>query len=73
MKLQNESRKILSNKKINLTATTVRVPVLRSHSISLNIEFIKKINLKNIINALKKFKGIRVHDDLDPNLYPTPS
>ena len=72
MKLQNESRKILSNKKINLTATTVRVPVLRSHSISLNIEFIKKINLKNIINALKKFKGIRVHDDLDPNLYPTP-
>ena len=71
MKLQNESRKILSNKKINLTATTVRVPVLRSHSISLNIEFIKKINLKNIINALKKFKGIRVHDDLDPNLYPT--
>jgi|TARA_B100001741_G_scaffold305463_1_gene297719 aspartate-semialdehyde dehydrogenase len=72
MKLQNESRKILSNKKINLTATTVRVPVLRSHSISLNIEFIKKVNLKNIINALKKFKGIRVHDDLDPNLYPTP-
>ena len=72
MKLQNESRKILSNKKINLTATTVRVPVLRSHSISLNIEFIKKINLKNIINALKKFKGIRVHDDLDSNLYPTP-
>ncbi len=72
MKLQNESRKILSNKKINLTATTVRVPVLRSHSISLNIEFIKKVNLKNIINALKKFKGIRVYDDLDPNLYPTP-
>ena len=72
MKLQNESRKILSNKKINLTATTVRVPVLRSHSISLNIEFMKKVNLKNIINALKKFKGIRVYDDLDPNLYPTP-
>ena len=72
MKLQNESRKILSNKRINLTATTVRVPVLRSHSISLNIEFARKVNLKNIINALKEFKGIKVQDDLDPNLYPTP-
>ena len=71
MKLHNESRKILSDNKINLTATTVRVPVLRSHSISLNIEFKNKVSIGNAINALKKFPGLKIMGSGN-NSYPTP-
>jgi aspartate-semialdehyde dehydrogenase len=71
MKLHNESRKILSDNKINLTATTVRVPVLRSHSISLNIEFKNKVSIGNAINALKKFPGLKVMGSQNDS-YPTP-
>jgi len=71
MKLHNESRKILSDNKINFTATTVRVPVLRSHSISLNIEFKNKVSIGNAINALKKFPGLKIMGSGN-NSYPTP-
>jgi len=72
MKLHNESRKILVDNKINFTATTVRVPVLRSHSISLNIEFNNKVAMENIIKALKKFPGLKVMNSSKNNTYPTP-
>ena len=72
MKLHNESRKILSDNKINFTATTVRVPVLRSHSISLNIEFKNKVSVGNAVKALKKFPGLRVMNSSKNNIYPTP-
>jgi|TARA_B100000959_G_scaffold287127_1_gene369506 aspartate-semialdehyde dehydrogenase len=71
MKLHNESRKILSDNKINFTATTVRVPVLRSHSISLNIEFKNRISIGNAIKALKKFPGLKVMSSSNYS-YPTP-
>tara|TARA_Y100001936_G_scaffold50983_1_gene49536 strand:+ start:1432 stop:2439 length:1008 start_codon:yes stop_codon:yes gene_type:complete len=72
MKLHNESRKILDNKDISFSATTVRVPVMRSHSISLNIEFKKSFNINKIKNEIKKFPGIDISDNIKKNQYPTP-
>ena len=63
MKFNNESRKILNDKTILLTATTVRVPVLRSHSISLNIEFNGNIEINRIKKEIGKFPGIDLVDD----------
>ena len=59
MKLHNESRKILSDNKILISATTVRVPIVRSHSISLNIEFNKDVPLAKARKALNGFAGIK--------------
>ncbi|MBT4633831.1 aspartate-semialdehyde dehydrogenase, partial [bacterium] len=72
MKLHNESRKILSDNRILISATTVRVPVLRSHSISINIEFEKKISLAKAQRALSKFPGIQNIKIDNPMSYPTP-
>lgn len=73
MKLHNESRKILSDNKILISATTVRVPVLRSHSISINIEFEQKISLSNAHRALSKFPGVKNIKINDTMSYPTPT
>tara|TARA_A100001234_G_scaffold221414_1_gene237371 strand:- start:7899 stop:8891 length:993 start_codon:yes stop_codon:yes gene_type:complete len=72
MKFNNESRKILNDKTILLTATTVRVPVLRSHSISLNIEFNGNIEINRIKKEIGKFPGIDLVDDPKKNKFPTP-
>ena len=72
MKLHNESRKILSDNKILISATTVRVPVLRSHSISLNIEFNKKISIRKATKALGNFPGLIVMDQPSKGIFPTP-
>ena len=72
MKLHNESRKILSDKKIKVTATTVRVPVLRSHSISLNLEFKNKVTLNKAKKALNNFPGLKNIDLGDQVSFPTP-
>ena len=72
MKLHNESRKILSNNKIFITATTVRVPILRSHSISLNIEFNKNVTLSSAKKALSNFPGLKNINITDSMEYPTP-
>jgi aspartate-semialdehyde dehydrogenase len=73
MKLHNESRKILSDNKILITATTVRVPVIRSHSISLNIEFYKSISLNKAKKALSNFPGLQLIGINQKMSYPTPS
>jgi len=73
MKLHNESRKILSDNKILITATTVRVPVIRSHSISLNIEFYKSISLNKAKKALSNFPGLKLIGINEKMSYPTPS
>lgn len=71
MKMMNETRKILDDKTLQITATTVRVPVKFGHSISINVEFEHPFELENVFNQLKQTKGIIVVDDLnDPN-YPT--
>ena len=72
MKMINETHKILNDKSIKVTATTVRVPVFHSHSESINVEFEKDFDLDELIETLKKSKGIIVQDDVENNIYPMP-
>ena len=72
MKFHNEARKILEDDSIKLTATTVRVPVFRAHSVAINIEVEKKISVGEARNALKNFPGIKVVDEPHKSKYPMP-
>lgn len=67
-----ETRKILHDENLRITATTVRVPVFYGHSESINVEFCKKCEKQNVVNALENFPGIVVMDDVKNNVYPTP-
>jgi aspartate-semialdehyde dehydrogenase len=70
MKMINETRKILNDNSIMITATTVRVPVYTSHSESINIEFEREFDIKDVINLLKSSPGVIVENDISKNLYP---
>ena len=70
MKMINETRKILNKPELKITATAVRVPVINSHSESINVEFEKDFDLKDLINSLKNAEGIIVTDDPSKNIYP---
>jgi aspartate-semialdehyde dehydrogenase len=70
MKMVNESRKILGDQSIRITATTVRVPVFSSHSESINLEFEKSFELEDVRALLENFPGCIVQDDLANNVYP---
>lgn len=72
MKLHHETRKILEDDSITLTATTVRVPVFRAHSVSVNIETEKRITVGEARNALDNFPGLRVIDEPQNMKYPMP-
>jgi len=72
MKMVNETQKIMGNNSIRLTATTVRVPVFRCHSESLNIETEKKLSPNEVRAALSKAPGIVVFDAPEKNIYPLP-
>jgi len=72
MKLHNETRKILDDNTINITATTVRVPVFRAHSVSVNIETENKITASEARVAFENFPGIKVMDDPKNAVYPMP-
>ncbi|MEG1555602.1 MAG: aspartate-semialdehyde dehydrogenase [Bacteroidales bacterium] len=71
-KLVNETRKILRDKNIQVTATVVRVPVMGGHSESINIEFENEYDLKDIDRLLKEMPGITVLDDPARHEYPMP-
>lgn len=71
-KMINETRKILKRPDLKITATTVRVPVSNSHSESINLEFEKGFDLKDIKNLLEKGKNIIVQDDISNLIYPMP-
>ncbi|MDQ2179611.1 aspartate-semialdehyde dehydrogenase [Marinifilum sp. D714] len=72
MKLVNETRKILKDDSIRVTATAVRVPVVGGHSESLNIEFANDFDVEEVKQLLKETEGVIVQDDLDNNEYPMP-
>ena len=72
MKLHNETRKILEDDSMQLTATTVRVPVFRAHSVAMNIETERKITVSEARTALKNFPGVRVVDEPQNLRYPMP-
>lgn len=67
-----ETKKILKDQSLRITATTVRVPVFHGHSESINIEFNKPCTLEGIRECLAAQKGIVVVDDTSKNCYPMP-
>jgi len=71
-KMVNETRKILGEPNLRITATTVRVPVINCHSESINIEFEKQFNLEELKEVLRTAPGVVVMDDPANNLYPMP-
>jgi aspartate-semialdehyde dehydrogenase len=70
MKMVNETKKIMEDDGIAVTATTVRVPVFYGHSESVNVEFEKAITPDEARNILKKAPGVIVIDDPSKKLYP---
>ena len=72
MKMVNETKKIFHDEKMGITATTVRVPVYRSHSESVNIEFEHDLELADMIEAIKGFPGLQLMDDPQNQVYPMP-
>lgn len=72
MKMIEETRKILHNPNLKITATTVRVPVLNSHSESINLELNKEFEVSDIISLLNTAKGVVVYDNIEELKYPTP-
>jgi len=70
MKMVNETKKILEDDSIRVTATTVRVPVFYGHSESVNIEFEKDLSPDKARKLLKKAPGVKVVDDPLKNKYP---
>ena len=72
MKLVNETQKILHDPELQITATTVRVPVLRSHSESINLETERELTADEAREILKGAPGIIVRDDPVNLEYPMP-
>ncbi len=72
MKMVNETRKILGDESIAITATTVRVPVQGGHSESVNVEFRKPFTLERVRELLEAMPGVTVQDDPSKKLYPMP-
>lgn len=72
MKMVNETQKIMHDSGIKVTATCIRVPVLRAHSESINIETERKISRAKAIELLSSAPGITVIDDIKNHKYPLP-
>ncbi|HVV54882.1 MAG TPA: aspartate-semialdehyde dehydrogenase, partial [Mucilaginibacter sp.] len=72
MKMVNETRKIMGDDSIRVTATTVRIPVIGGHSESVNIEFEKDFDLDEVRSILSEAPGVAVVDDVANLKYPMP-
>lgn len=72
MKLVNETRKILGDQSIAITATAVRVPVDGGHSESVNVELKREANIDQIRELIASQDGVEVVDDPENNAYPMP-
>ncbi len=72
MKMVNETKKIFHDDEMRITATTVRVPVYRSHSESINVEFEHDLDLDQMRKAIDAFPGVQMMDDPDNQIYPMP-
>lgn len=73
MKMINETHKILGDKDIKVTATTVRVPVFDCHSESINVELEKDFEINEVFNLYKNSNDIVLLDDVNNNVYPLAS
>lgn len=72
MKMVDETKKIMEDDALRVTATTVRVPVYRSHAESVNIEFEDEVSVEKARAALEKFPGVIVRDNPAEMIYPQP-
>ncbi len=72
MKMVNETKKIMGDDSVKVTATTVRVPVMGGHSESLNIEFLTDFVLEEVRQLLSDSPGLVVQDDVANAIYPMP-
>ena len=72
MKMQNEGRKILHLPELKVSCTCVRVPVVRSHSVSLVVRTKEKISVEQARSAIARAAGCRLVDDLGNKRYPMP-
>lgn len=72
MKMENEGKKILHNDDLRVTCTCVRVPVLRSHCISVSLKCDRALSVNEVKEALSKEDGVILYDDVLDNKYPMP-
>ncbi len=72
MKLQNEGRKIMHLPELKVSCTCVRVPVVRSHSISVSLRFEKPVTVEQVREVLATAPGVKLVDDLANKQYPMP-
>ncbi len=72
MKMLHETRKILEDDSIQVSATCVRVPVLRAHSVAANVEFKKPFSIEKVYAALQDVPGIKLFEDRSANRFATP-
>ena len=72
MKMQNEGRKIMHLPELKVTCTCVRVPVVRSHSISASLHFDRPVSVEEVRNAIANAPGCKLVDDLQNKQYPMP-
>ncbi|MFM8346697.1 MAG: aspartate-semialdehyde dehydrogenase, partial [Bacteroidota bacterium] len=72
MKMVNETRKILRDTTIGVTATTVRIPAIGGHSEAVNAEFHEPFELEDVRALLETAPGVVVMDDVKNNIYPMP-
>lgn len=72
LKIAHETQKILEDEAIRLSATCVRVPVLRAHSLSANIEFARPFELPEIYELLSNVAGLTIFEDRETNRFATP-
>ena len=72
MKMQNEGRKIMHLPELNVSCTCVRVPVMRSHSISVQMHFDRPVTVEEAREVIAKAPGVKLVDDLKNKQYPMP-
>ena len=72
MKMQNEGRKIMHLPELKVSCTCVRVPVVRSHSISVSCRFDRPVTVEDVRNVLADAPGVKLVDDLSKKMYPMP-
>ncbi|MDT0648209.1 aspartate-semialdehyde dehydrogenase [Zunongwangia sp. F260] len=72
MKLTKETKKILGDDSVNVSATAIRIPVVGGHSEAVNVEFESDFDEKDVRKILSEFPGITVQDNPDTNTYPMP-
>ncbi|MCQ2554657.1 MAG: aspartate-semialdehyde dehydrogenase [Clostridia bacterium] len=72
MKMENEGRKIMHLPELMVTCTCVRVPVFRSHCISVSLQTERDLSVCEVREAIKNFRNVQLKDELDDGIYPMP-